>query len=135
MAIYGRPLNFEAWIWDADALKFLRPTKRKFASAESAKAWLMDKIAEDPGAVEYGIDGLGENGRPVVVFLSAAITERMNREALDHCTICRAPKPKVISARHGALCEDCSEDLDGGEDLDHIAALTEAIFGEEQRYD
>ncbi len=135
MLACSRPLIFEAWIWDADALKFLRPTKRRFATIERSKAWLMDKISVDPGAVEYGIDGPGEQGKPVAVFLSAAVTERVNREALDKCAVCRAPGPKVISSRHGPLCEDCSESLDGGEDLDHIAALSEAIFGEDKPYD
>lgn len=121
-----RELPFEAWIWDDEAHRLQRVSKQRVSTLERAKAWLMERIAADPGAVEYSIE---HHGDPV--FVSDAVKERA-RKLIDRCMICGDRNPTLIRAEQGALCEDCCESLDAGEEqLDAAAALFEAIHGED----
>ena len=121
----GNPVYpFKAWIWDADAARTMSPTSERFATAAAAKGWLLEKITADPGAERYGIDH--DDGTEVL------LSESCRRDSMDRCAKCHAPNPTLVDEDHGILCNDCSEALAAGEDLDSLAALTDAIFGEGQ---
>ncbi len=128
-------LTFTAWIWDAEAHRKVRPTTHLCGSIVAAKGWLFERIAAEPDALEYGIDEK-RGGHIETVFQSAAIAERIKKTAMDRCVICGARNPTLLDKDHGALCEECGEDLDAGRELiDAINDLHEAINGEPEDYD
>lgn len=128
-ALVLRQKPFEAWIFDSAAAGRSKPTSRRFATEAEAKAWLMDRISEELSTTEYGAEG------PGLSYLSPELSARVRRTGLGGCAICRNPSPRVIDPEHGALCEDCAEDIAAGADHDPLASLTDAIFPEDDYHD